>query len=183
MPTTLTRSLLVVLVPGLVACAPWAFLLVKEWPEAASVYERFELPAQAVLFAVIVVVGAVFENLGTRLEVYWDRKREEELRVRENWYAYLARVFEAEPVCFRYISRMVTKMYFELSMMWASLSLCLGLGMLFLTSTAAYNVSIAVLLVILGFVAFWLFRREAKDTHEVLCRARLELNRRLDGPG
>jgi len=87
MPFTLTRSLIVVLVPGIVATAPWILLIAIYFPLA---------------------VGGVLEGIGSNLEVKWDKERDSDFDVQENWYKYLALTPSVEPVGFRYISRNVT---------------------------------------------------------------------------
>lgn len=175
MPITLTRSLMVILVPGLVALAPWVMFVMYKWPEAAALYNRHSALTNVGLFAAVVICGAIFEGLGSVLEARWDKKREREFEVRENWFAYLARA-TPEPVGHRYISRMATTMYFELSMLFAT-AIFFGAGG-----------ALARLLGLPGWVAFFslglaiagvfYFHWQAQCTHKVLCEARAELNRR-----
>lgn len=116
MPLTLTRSLLVVLVPGIVAATPWLVWIVKEWENAAKLYQEFPNLVTALLFAIVVVLGSIFEGISSLLEVRWDREREIKFEVKKHWYAYLARICPTEPVGHNYMSRMATTLYFELAM-------------------------------------------------------------------
>lgn len=178
MPITLTRSLMVILVPGLIALAPWLMFVMYRWPGAAELYNRHSALANVGLFAAVVICGAAFEGLGSSLEARWDRKREAEFQVRENWFSYLART-PPEPVGHRYISRMVTTLYFELSMAWATaifFGACGALAMLLGLPNWAPFVSFAF--AIAGVVYF---RWQASCTHKVLCETRAELNRRASG--
>jgi hypothetical protein len=179
MPLTLTRSLIVVLVPGIVSIAPWAFWFAMNAPRTTSVYDTHQVAGNALLFAVVVIVGSVMEGIGSRLEVKWDRKREPEFKVQENWYNYLSLTLSAEPVGFRYLSRCVTTMYFELSMVLASASLLLGIAAVLVTLDWEWKYWTACILAVLAGCVAWFFYSEAHDTHGVLCKVRQELVKRL----
>ena len=56
----------------------------------------------------------------------WDREREAQFQIMENWYPYLARSVSPEPVGYRYLSRLATMFYFELSMLIATVPFSLG---------------------------------------------------------
>ena len=178
MPTTLTRSLLVVLVPGVVAVAPWILALVL-YTEATLGLDKYPTIGNALLFACVAVVGSVLEGLGTLIEVHWDKNRESQYQVAENWHAYLARSFEVEPVGYRYMARLVTTLYFELSMFFATPIFIAGSAVLIARRFPELLCStIAVAIVLLVGVA-WYFFWQASCTHRVLCETRRELNRRL----
>lgn len=178
MPLTLTRSLLVVLVPGIVALAPWLLWLVRDYASIAELYREFPQAVAAAAFAAVVVFGTTVESLNSYLEDLWDAERETQWAVRANWYDYLARSFDHEPVGYTYLSRMITTMYFELGMAWAIAIAGLGVMMFISTSpvVSLFGLGVAAAAAIL---APWLAVTAAKDTHEVLCRVRFELNRRL----
>lgn len=129
MPTTLTRSLLVVLLPGVVTVSPWLLALAL-YTEATLGLDDYPALGHALLFACVAVVGSIFEDLGTHIEVHWDRRRETEYSLKDNWYAYLAHKFEAEPVGFKYMARLATTLYFELSMAFAAPTFMAGAGVL-----------------------------------------------------
>jgi hypothetical protein len=177
MPLTLTRSLLVVLVPGIVGLAPWLLLAVQLWPGLKETYGKYTLPSNAILFAAVVVVGSFFEGLATILEVRWDKQCESKYAVQENWYAYLARA-GPEPVGNRYIARMFTTLYFELTMLFATSAFLLGAAVLVWQSNAAHPVLLSLALVALAIGAVFYFRWQAHGTHVVLCEVRRELAKR-----
>ncbi len=185
MPLTLTRSLLTIIIPGIVACSPWLLLLLDVYDPAASWYANHPFPFHTVSFACVVVVGTVFEGIGTYLEKSWDRERgmepepeQEEDWVERDWYDYLTtRVASNEPVGYRYISRKVTALYFELGMMFAAPIGLLGFGIL-LTQTHAPYRAIGITLTVAVAITV-LFRKFARDTHGVLCESRWYVNRRL----
>jgi hypothetical protein len=85
MPATLTRSLLAVLVPGLVAVAPWLLTLLQH-TRATLGLDQYPVVAYALLFACVTVVGTIFEGIATWVEIRWDKERESEFAVQENCY-------------------------------------------------------------------------------------------------
>ena len=174
MPLTLTRSLLVVLIPGLVALAPWLLLAVQSWPDLKTTYAEYTGAANVVLFALVVLIGSVFEGLATHVEVRWDRQRESEFNILENWYAYLASC-APEPVGNRYIARMVTTFYFELAMLWASIAFLVGAATNVWLSSVRYPLKAALLVLGAAVGAAFYFRWQARCSHQVLCEVRREL--------
>jgi hypothetical protein len=184
MPFTLTRSLIVVLVPGLVATAPWILLIAIYFPLALHAYDTHAVAWNALMFALVVVVGSVLEGIGSNLEVKWDKERDFDFDVQENWYKYLALTPSVEPVGFRYISRNVTTLYFELAMSIAGPSMLVGITFLNAPHEqplASWRVILAALLVILAWFAYRSFNGHAHDTHLVLCKVRREIVERLGG--
>jgi hypothetical protein len=180
LPLTLSRSLLVVLVPGIVACAPWLLLCAEYAPGISNLYLSYQVLGNALLFALIVIVGSVFEGLGSRAEVRWDKEREKEFSVQENWYKYLAQTPKSEPVGHRYMSRAVTTMYFELAMSIAGPSMVLGTtAILIAPKSGCWFWLGSAAGVAIGGAVYWFFRNEARDSHEVLCKVRQELAHRL----
>lgn len=73
----------------------------------------------------MVIVGSVFEEIGNYVEKSWDAEKAKESEpaiendwVSRDWRTYLSKSFgNSEPVGYRYLSRKVTAMYFELGMM------------------------------------------------------------------
>lgn len=175
MPLTLTRSLLVVLVPGIVAASPWLLWIVKEWVNAAAVYQAFPNLITALLFAIVVVLGSVFEGLSTFLEVRWDKERESKYDVTRNWFVYLARTYTTEPVGYSYISRAVTTLYFELAMIWATSLFFLGCVVL-VWRAEAVKPPIWIMLLACAIVSPLYFWWQARCSHQVLCETRQRLN-------
>jgi hypothetical protein len=178
MPGDLTRSLLVILLPGAVAVAPWlAWLLVKT---DAGLKAEYQPIAQAFAFGCAVIAGLICETLGTWQEAAWDKKRETSLHVSQNWFDYLARHIDPEPVAYRYLSRRATTLYFELSMMMAMMPFALGswlfLPLVFPEQSAEIRWGIAVTTILLE-VFFWI---NARSTHVLLCTTRAQVNNRLD---
>lgn len=128
MPITLTRALLAILIPGGVALASWILLLLIGIDRAnLDIYKDFAIPVNASFVALIIIVGSIIEGLATHIEVRWDKEREEEFEIAENWYSYLCSPYE-ECVAHKYIGRLVTTMYFELGMMFSTATFGLGLA-------------------------------------------------------
>jgi hypothetical protein len=181
MPLNLTRSILSIIIPGGVAVAPWLVLVHSGWPNFSSLYSEFPLLFNGVIFGVVVILGTVFESFGSAKEVRWDKKLEEELGVTENWYRYLARTVDPEPVAHRYVSRLVTNLYFELTMKYATMMFALGASLIALFSGSRFNILAAIGLIVSGLALSFFFETQAKKSHRVLCETRKELTDRIDG--
>ncbi|MCW5651067.1 MAG: hypothetical protein KIS62_15075 [Ramlibacter sp.] len=181
MPLDLTRSLLVVLIPGAVAMAPWLLSLVLYTDATLGYAEKYNALANAFVFAVAAVAGLVCETIASWIEVAWDKEREAEFEIMENWYSYLARSVDPEPVGYRYLSRLATMFYFELSMLVATVPFAVGAAVLVWFRFAEDKYLLEAFLVVLALIVVCYFRKNARTTHLVLCRTRRELNKRLDG--
>lgn len=168
-----------VLIPGLAAIAPWALFVAPFVHDFSGLYKAYATLINVSILALAVIVGAVIERVLTWQEVRWDRERDAELEVMENWYEYLAKQCDPEPVGFHYISRMATAMYFELAMMVATPIALLGTSVLLCVRVESSWSLISILTLVLMPLAWGFFYREAKCTHKVLCIARKELNERL----
>jgi hypothetical protein len=191
MPLNLTRSLLVVLIPGGIALFPWVLWLLNSDQQIANFYKTYPQLSWAVLFAAASVAGSLFEGINSYIEDYWDRKREKQWEVAKNWYDYLARICQSAPVAHGYLARLATTMYFELAMMWATFSFVMGLVPLALVSLSPNccmtldSARPYLVAGILGGIGSSFFHKTARDSHLALCRTRKEINQRLkhlDGP-
>ncbi len=178
LPLTLSRSLLTILVPGVVAIAPWALAVVQQ-TDASLGYGGYPVLGNALFFAAVVVAGSICEGLGTMLETRWDRSRERRFEITENWYIYLSKSFAYEPVGYGYISRLVTSMYFELSMLIATPVFAAGSWVLAATRFPAYQSRITLIAALFTLALAGYLYWQAQSTHAILCRTRRELNRRV----
>ena len=174
MPTTLSRSLLTIIIPGLVAVAPWLVFLVQHTTATLGADENAVL-SNALIFALVVVVGSTCEGLGTYLEYRWDDQLESKHQVQEHWIRYLRYSGEREPVAFRYLSRLVTTLYFELAMLFAAPSFVVGATVLAALRFAQNRWWIIPLGVMLAIAFAFYFRYQAKQTHEGMCKIRKEI--------
>jgi energy-converting hydrogenase Eha subunit A len=187
-PLTLTRSLLTIILPGIVAIAPWLLLLGMSSPGLQEWYSRHPFPTHVAAFAIAVTIGALFEGIGTYLECRWDSEKgrgpEPDVeRVNQNWilrdwYQYLSHSFGAEPVGYRYLSRKVTGLYFELGMMMGSPVGAFGCAALVCRLFPA-DCWVAAILSAAAVVLGLLFHKFARDTHEVLYETRFYLAKAL----
>lgn len=181
MPVTLTRTVLVIFIPGGIALISWIllYLLKVDTESTDSFYQRYSMPINLCFFAAIVIIGTIIEGVNTHLEVRWDQKREKKFDVENNWYAYLSCTPASEPVAFKYFTRLVTTMYFELGMMWATLSFGLGVASIICTLKpncyGLYSVIAVTFSILFAIYFFW----QANTSHEVLCKTRKELISRL----
>ncbi|HET7163166.1 MAG TPA: hypothetical protein VFI32_10910 [Rhodanobacteraceae bacterium] len=177
-PTSLTRSTVTVLVPGIVALSPWVLALVQH-TQATFGFKGYPTLAHSLLFASVIVAGVVCDGLGSFIEAKWDDMRDDDLDVEENWYKYLSMVFEREPVGYRYLSRLVTALYFELSMLFAVPIFMFGACVLAWLRFPAFRVAsvICTIVCIVGAALFFLW--QAYTTHGVICTTRRELMRRV----
>lgn len=179
MPLNLTRSILTIFVPGGVAISPWVLFFVVTFPPVANFYSSYPVMVNFVLVGAVIVVGTVFETWGANFEKRWDDEREEEYSVQENWYQYLASHIDPEPVGYRYISRAVTALYFELTMIFASVLFFVGVAAIVASVRPIFSVPIALFALFLALVSRWYFHKQARGSHRLLCKSRKEINARL----
>ncbi|WP_193086767.1 hypothetical protein [Advenella sp. FME57] len=181
MPHTLTRSILTILIPGLFALCPWLLLLHQYAnPQVGSV-NPILLPAIVITLAA--VLGSIFEGLGSHFEASWDNcPRMTNYEIEKNWHIYLASALEPKPIGYSYLAKIVTSLYFELAMIWASPIFIIGLGAVvwqhFSTSSCLLVICMG-LASILAVVFFWW---QARSSHEVLCKTRQRLNVLMQAP-
>ena len=177
---TITRSLLVTMVPGIILVSPWILLLLITYPDISVFYKTYPILTQVVLVSLVVVLATLSEGAATSLEVHWNEIREDEFNVKSEWYDYLSTTLEVEPVGYRYISTRVDFMYFELNLMVASVSFFLGCSYLLCRTLGTDYFFIQILLICMAIFSWRYLRSEAKKTHKVLCRVRKEVNAKLD---
>ena len=137
-----------VLVPGLVAVAPWLLALVQ-YTRATLGFDFNSPLAFALIFSLVTVVGSIIEGIDTFIEVRWDKQRETQYSVDENWYCYLSQKLDHEPVGFRYLSRLATTLYFELSMLCAAPPFIAGAGLLCVLRFYEFRCAIIVAIVVM----------------------------------
>jgi hypothetical protein len=185
LPLSLTRSVVTIIVPGIVICAPALLLLIDAYPSIGSLYNAYKGPANVCSFALVVVVGAIVEMAVSYVEKRWDGLEGKSAEpvvgqgdwVERGWYEYLSRKFgDAEPVGYRYLSKTVTSMYFELGMFVSVPAALTMVGLLLIRHNA---IALAVASFVIGVLSAWRMYKSAKDTHGVLCSTRAELNHRL----
>lgn len=174
-PTTVTRSVLTILVPGLIAVAPWLLALVQH-TQATFGFDSYPTLAHLMLFASVIVAGSIFEGVGSLFEVCWDKKLCSEMDVEGDWYAYLAT--KESLVGHRYISRLVTTLYFELSMMLSVPTFVAGASVLAILRFSSLTWWSLILSAVIAALVAYYFYWQASTTHRVLCITRRELRAR-----
>lgn len=175
MPTTLTRSLMTVLVPGLVAVAPWLVWFVQHTSATFGADESAVL-ANALIFALVVVAGSICEGLGTYLECRWDKSLESEYQVEEHWIRYLSYAGAREPVAFRYLSRRVTTLYFELAMLFATPSFVAGVTLLAVMRFTHLRWWLVLIGIVVAVASAWYFHFQASQSHRSMCKVRKDID-------
>jgi len=179
MPLTLSRSFLVNVLPGFVAIAPWVILVAVHFPQFAVLYEKFSTVVNGALVGAAILVGAVLETAMGYVENKWDDKAPQELGLEEDWYEYLALEVDDKPVGFEYISRKVTSLYFELTMMPASFLFFVGIGFLPQVMFGATSALYPMGATFAAIASAWMFKKSARHSFSVLCKTRKELVTRI----
>ena len=117
--------ILTYVVPGAVATAPY-FLVAASYFDPVVQFGSAHPAAFTLAVTVIVLLaGALLEEFGQRLELLWDRFIET-----PNWVPYLKLRLKDEIIAQRYLRRVVVRMKFELSMVFAVPLLATGLAWL-----------------------------------------------------
>lgn len=180
MPLTLSRSFLVNVLPGFVAIAPWIILVAVHFPQFATLYEKFSTVVNGALVGAAILVGAVLETAMGYLENRWDEKVPTEAGLEEDWYEYLSIEVEKDrPIGFEYISRQVTSLYFELTMIPASFLFFVGVGLLPRVMFHAPSAIYPILGTLAAIASAWMFKKTARHSFDILFRTRKELVSRI----
>lgn len=180
MPLTLSRSFLVNVLPGFVAIAPWVILVAVHFPQFATLYEKFSTVVNGALVGAAILVGAVLETAMGYLENWWDEKVPVEAGLEEDWYEYLSIEVEKDrPIGFEYISRQVTSLYFELTMIPASFLFFIGISLLPRVMFHAPSAIYPVLGGVAAVASAWMFKKAARHSFDILFRTRKELVTRI----
>jgi hypothetical protein len=178
MPTTLNRSLLVTLIPGVIAISPWVLVLLQHTDVTLGL-DKYPAIGYVLLFAAATVAGSFFEGITSFVESRWDHERECEFALYENWTTYLASTFDNEPVGYRYLARRAITLYFELAMMCATPIFVIGAGVLSALRFPEYQFWFSCATVAVAIIGVVYFRIQARATHELLCKTRRDINARL----
>jgi len=182
LPLNLTRSVLTILIPGAVASAPWLLWALIEIDPTGNYYEKYAFPIHVLSFVVAVVVGSIINTLVSYIELAWDNSQGSkdapkigDSWLEKDWYAYLSSAFgETEPVGYRYLSHLVSALYFELGMIGA-----VPIGVLAVAVFLMHHnhCAWAVASVVAAAAFGALFYKTAQHTHLVLCKTRREILR------
>ena len=176
MPFTLTRSILVILLPGALTISPFLFYVLYSSEAFTAWFEAHTTESYFFVFAAAVIVGSFFEGISSVIEVKLDDLLKSKYpNLEKEWYSYLCTSHANEPVAYRYISRRATTMYFEFSMAYSMVFIGYGFS-LNLDRIGFFTECFQKPLFILMFwVLAYYFFRQAQGTHNVLSRIRSEL--------
>jgi hypothetical protein len=119
------QPLFTYVVPGGFATAPYFLLTISYMPQVELFWDRHPAAFTIVITFVVLFTGAFLEELGTRLELIWDRRLAH--RNPSNWEPYLQLKVKDEIVGQRYLRNVLMRMKFQLSMMLALPILTVGL--------------------------------------------------------
>lgn len=110
--------LLTYVIPGAFAVAPYVLITHHYLNQVAEFSEAHPTAYSAILILIVIAIGAVLEELGTRLELAWDKRMQLQLT---NWEDYLKLKLKDEIIAQRYLRVKLIRMKFELSMVVALL--------------------------------------------------------------
>ena len=178
------RPALMLLIPGLVAGAPFLFVLLTYQPAVLDFADSHATLSTFLSFVASAVFGMITYDLGSHIEVsFIDRrlKRKSNSTIVEDWYRYLRSYLPDRLVAYNYIHDRVLFLHFELGMT-AALPFCaVGTTWAWFVRcdfpTTWFIYSIAGL-----FFATFFFLYEACSTAQMLADLRKELLKGFGSP-
>jgi hypothetical protein len=149
--TEVFRPVVITLVPGVAAIAPYFFLLDHYFPGAASVVAEHETTAVILVVLAAIGVGYILEDLGSRIEsLIWGRLKDAAGQDDAEWFSYLRTSFKSEPIGQKYIGDLVLRMKFENSSCPALL--LLACGIIWLRCVGYIQATLPVVAVVLAII-------------------------------
>lgn len=112
------RPFVTIVVPGLIANAPYVLLLGHYVPPVETFWTQHPQAFAVIFGAAVLAVGFIISDLGELLEVYaWDRcLRKKDPDHTNKWHAYLKLQLDDELIAHRFLRTKVTQFKFELAM-------------------------------------------------------------------
>lgn len=158
-----------IFLPGAFAVGPYVLVLNFYVHGIELFWVKYPSAFVSILLIVIITVGRILENLGSVIEArFWDEwldsKNPDHL---ENWYRYLRLRMKDEIVGQRYLSTVVIRMKFELSM-GPALVLFLG-GLVWLNCLESFWCAETLTLVSTGIVELAIYLLWESYDSAVLC--------------
>lgn len=170
------RFMAAVIVPGAVALVPWLLMAGKAYPDFGEwLFDNNSL-SNATLLISIFCAGMIVENLGSRLEVRLDQEHAID---KSAWTAYLCQP-QGSLVGHSYISSLVTRLKFELGLVFALPVAAVGLCIFAFCQNGMPHVPTAFL-VPSGFFGALYLRGEAAHSVRKLNETRSILHVRRGG--
>jgi hypothetical protein len=96
--TDFFRALATLVIPGSIAVSTWSIELILIFELLRRLVERNRVERAFVLFVAVVCIGMVIEDIGSRIESWFDKRvdRITQGRHTEEWYTYLKTAFVCE---------------------------------------------------------------------------------------
>jgi hypothetical protein len=159
-------------VPGFFAISTSAVAVSQRFPIISKLAEQHSGVATTTAILIALTCGLVSEDLGGRLEQFFDQRLTKEVGYEghiEEWFKYLRIAFDKEPVGQRYLRTLVLRLKFELGMTIASVPF--AVGALCLRAPCWWRIGI-FWFALIAFAFFWV---EAKSSNKALSELRREL--------
>ena len=164
------RVLASLIAPGAVALVPWLLVAGKAYPDFSLWLFSGDTLAIGTLALWIFCTGMVLENFGSRLELQLDREHDIDQKA---WETYLQQKKD-ELVGHGYISSLVTRLKFELGMVFALPLAAVALGILAFGQSGMPRIP-AAFLIPCGLFGGLYFRHEAGKTAHRLNETRCNI--------
>lgn len=170
------RTVLVIIIPGLVAGVPLLFILEHFAPGTLKYMSANPTLASFLVLFGASTLGMIATQFGTRIEVWWiDRDLAEEVvDFESDWMRYLRCTLPDDLVAKGYINGRVLHLQFELAMSAAFVMFCAASTWAWSLHRSCTCGSLQTYLLI-GLAAAIYFAYEAKSTAKLLARLRKEL--------
>jgi len=159
-----------IIAPGALTLIPWLLVADEKYPAVGEWLFRNEVLSSAALLLLVFSIGMVCENIGSHVELHFDKKHKSQ---DESWTQYLKQRAD-NLVGHRYISSLVTRLKFELGMFVALPFAALAIAVLGFCQEAMPS-EVAAFFVPVAFASAFYFYREAGRTVELLANTRREL--------
>lgn len=157
------RPVMTILLPGLVAVSTWVVGLLQRFSIMRSLAESRRVETGIIVVLAGLAIGEILEDLGSHIETKFDDIRDKQNPLfKKEWYDYLSKSFEHDPIGRGYIRSLVIRLKFEFGL---SLGLCVCAFGVFSTQMSLWT-KLIVAVVLLGGSGG--LRWEARQTHLTL---------------
>lgn len=130
------RPLVSLVIPGFISIFPYLFVTRAYYDGLELFWNKSPYPSMATIFIMALTVGLILEDIGSRIECYWDKlinnsiehpilcptnsstkcPLKNTISIDDNWNDYLKLELKDEIIGQRYLKTILTRMKFELSM-------------------------------------------------------------------
>ena len=170
------RPIVSLVVPGFFATLSTSIVLWQKVKFVPMFVDSHPGTATVMMFLIILTAGLITEDVGSRLESFFDKKLCNVTgyeRHREEWYDYLRLAFEQEPVGHRYLRSLVLRLKFELGMTIASIPF--ALGAIAIEIPCFWRIVVGMI----SIAGLFYFGLEAKTSNQELSNVRREVLRSI----